>query len=100
MKPLVPKEADVVAFISNCGAKSFRLQALEALSANFTVHSYGRCLHNVDTRDPKADVLRRYKFTLAFENSQVMTRPAWSSTLHLLVFFCTKRLSESESPPR
>ncbi len=72
MKPLAPKQEDVAAFISNCGAKSFRLQALEALSANFTVHSYGRCMHNKDTIEPKPDVLQRYRFTLAFENSQVL----------------------------
>ncbi|BDA42419.1 Putative fucosyltransferase-like protein [Coccomyxa sp. Obi] len=70
MKPLVPKQEDVAAFISNCGAKSFRLQALEALSANFSVHSYGRCMRNRDTSEPKPDVLQRYRFTLAFENSQ------------------------------
>lgn len=72
MKPLAPKQADVAAFISNCGARSFRLQGLEALSANLTVHSYGRCLRNMDTKEAKADVLQRYKFTLAFENSQVL----------------------------
>lgn len=71
MKPVVPKTGEVAAFISNCNAKNFRLQALQALSANFSVHSYGACLRNIDTGEPKAEVLRRYKFTVAFENSQV-----------------------------
>ena len=72
MKPLAPKQEDVAAFISNCAAKSFRLQALEALRANLSVHSYGRCMHNKDTSEPKPNVLQRYRFTLAFENSQVL----------------------------
>lgn len=80
MKPLAPKEEDVAAFIPNCGAKSFRLQALEALSANFSVHSYGRCMRNKDTSEPKPDVLQRYRFTLAFENSQVL--PITQSECH------------------
>jgi hypothetical protein len=71
MRPLAEKGADIAAFISNCGAKSFRLKALEMLSNNLTVDSYGRCFNNKATSDPKTDVLTRYKFSLAFENSQV-----------------------------
>ena len=91
MKPLAPKHADVAAFISNCGAKSFRLQALQALSANLTVHSYGRCMRNIDTTESKPDVLQRYKFTLAFENSQVLNKswPAASVPYHeCCTFMC------------
>ena len=64
------KEDIAAAFISNCGAQSFRLKALEGLMANgVTVHSHGRCANNVpDTK--KDDLLPTIKFSLAFENSE------------------------------
>lgn len=49
MAPVQPKTADAVAaaFISNCAARNFRLQALEALErANISIDSYGSCHHN------------------------------------------------------
>lgn len=49
MAPLQQKteKALAAAFISNCGARNFRLQALEALErANISIDSYGRCHHN------------------------------------------------------
>ena len=73
MRPPEAKRHQVAAFISNCRAASFRLAALEQLLANpaLEVHSYGRCAKNADTAEDKAAVLRRYHFSLAFENSQV-----------------------------
>ncbi|CAN4112209.1 unnamed protein product [Withania somnifera] len=72
MAPVQPKTGDALAaaFISNCGARNFRLQALEALErANIRIDSYGSCHHNKDGRVDKVEALKRYKFSLAFENS-------------------------------
>ena len=71
MRPPEAKQEQVAAFISNCRAASFRLAALEQLSGLLDVHSYGRCSRTSDTREDKNVVLRRYHFSLAFENSQV-----------------------------
>jgi len=68
MASLQPKteKALAAAFISNCGAHNFRLQALEQLQKlNVPVDSYGGCHRNRDGRE----ALKRYKFSLAFENS-------------------------------
>lgn len=49
MAPVKPKTENALAaaFISNCGARNFRLQALEALErANIRIDSYGSCHHN------------------------------------------------------
>lgn len=55
---------------SNCGAKSFRLLALQALEAhNVTVHSHGRCANNQPDIH-KDTILPTIKFSLAFENSE------------------------------
>lgn len=51
MAPVQPKTetALAAAFISNCGARNFRLQALEALeSAKIKIDSYGGCHRNRD----------------------------------------------------
>uniref|UniRef100_A0A804LPJ6 Fucosyltransferase n=1 Tax=Zea mays TaxID=4577 RepID=A0A804LPJ6_MAIZE len=67
--PVPPKteEALAAAFISNCCARNFRLQALEMLeNLDVKIDSYGGCHRN---RDGKVDTLKRYKFSLAFENS-------------------------------
>ncbi|KAM7479187.1 hypothetical protein LguiA_027400 [Lonicera macranthoides] len=72
MAPLQPKTetAQAAAFISNCAARNFRLQALEALEkSNIKIDSYGGCHRNRDGRVEKVDTLKRYKFSLAFENS-------------------------------
>ncbi|KAI8027024.1 Glycoprotein 3-alpha-L-fucosyltransferase A [Camellia lanceoleosa] len=72
MAPLEPKteKALAAAFISNCGARNFRLQALEALEkADIKIDSYGNCHRNRDGRVEKVQALKRYKFSLAFENS-------------------------------
>ncbi|KAK4284603.1 hypothetical protein QN277_001410 [Acacia crassicarpa] len=72
MGPVQPKTeaALAAAFISNCGARNFRLQALEALEkANIKIDSYGGCHRNRDGRVDKVETLKRYRFSLAFENS-------------------------------
>ncbi|KAF7810969.1 glycoprotein 3-alpha-L-fucosyltransferase A [Senna tora] len=73
MGPVQPKTegALAAAFISNCGARNFRLQALEALEkADIKIDSYGGCHRNRDGRAvDKVEALKRYKFSLAFENS-------------------------------
>lgn len=72
MAPVPPKteEALAAAFISNCGARNFRLQALEMLEKlDIKIDSYGACHRNRDGKVDKVDTLKRYKFSLAFENS-------------------------------
>ncbi|XP_022149271.1 glycoprotein 3-alpha-L-fucosyltransferase A isoform X2 [Momordica charantia] len=73
MAPVTAKSESALAaaFISNCGARNFRLEALEALEKlNVTIHSYGACHRNRDgSRVDKVKTLKRYKFSLAFENS-------------------------------
>jgi hypothetical protein len=79
-------QASVAAFISNCGAASPRLELLEELQKYIKVDSYGKCSHNRDVPDhwelekdlsrgfltQKNRILqRRYKFLLAFENSEI-----------------------------
>lgn len=71
MRPPEPKQEAAAAFISNCNSRSFRLAALEQLSELLPVHSFGLCLRSNQTQERKVDVLRRYHFALAFENSQV-----------------------------
>ncbi|GJX74945.1 putative fucosyltransferase-like protein, partial [Tanacetum coccineum] len=72
MAPVQPKteKALAAAFISNCAARNFRLQALEGLEkANVKIDSYGGCHRNRDGNVNKVEALKRYKFSLAFENS-------------------------------
>ncbi|EOX98263.1 hypothetical protein QUC31_015259 [Theobroma cacao] len=72
MAPVMPKTetALAAAFISNCGARNFRLEALVGLEkANIKIDSYGGCHRNHDGRVDKVEALKRYKFSLAFENS-------------------------------
>ncbi|KAL5229517.1 hypothetical protein ABZP36_028293 [Zizania latifolia] len=72
MAPVPPKteEALAAAFISNCGARNFRLQALEMLEKlDVKIDSYGSCHRNRDDKVDKVETLKRYKFSLAFENS-------------------------------
>ncbi|XP_042479551.1 glycoprotein 3-alpha-L-fucosyltransferase A-like isoform X2 [Macadamia integrifolia] len=64
------EKALAAAFISNCAARNFRLQALEALEkSNIKIDSYGGCHRNRDGRVDKVETLKHYKFSLAFENS-------------------------------
>lgn len=56
MAPVQPKNESALAaaFISNCGARNFRLQALEALEReNIKIDSYGGCHRNRDGRGMK-----------------------------------------------
>ncbi|KAG9137051.1 hypothetical protein Leryth_019001 [Lithospermum erythrorhizon] len=72
MAPVPPKTQNALAaaFISNCGARNFRLQALEALErAKINIDSYGSCHRNRDGKVDKVETLKHYKFSLAFENS-------------------------------
>ncbi|KAJ4745252.1 3-alpha-L-fucosyltransferase [Rhynchospora pubera] len=72
MAPVQPKteEALAAAFISNCGARNFRLQALEMLEqSGIKIDSYGGCHNNRNGNVDKVETLKRYKFSLAFENS-------------------------------
>nr|XP_043622801.1 glycoprotein 3-alpha-L-fucosyltransferase A [Erigeron canadensis] len=72
MAPVQPKteKALAAAFISNCAARNFRLQALEGLEkSNIKIDSYGGCHRNRNGNVNKVEALKRYKFSLAFENS-------------------------------
>ncbi|BBN09342.1 hypothetical protein MPTK1_4g19010 [Marchantia polymorpha subsp. ruderalis] len=76
--------AYAAAFISNCGAHNFRLEALEGLKAQgVRIDSYGQCLRTREGRGVnKLQTLRRYKFSLAFENSNeddYVTEKFWQS---------------------
>jgi len=90
--PLEEKGKDgrglVVTFISNCNASNDRIKILKELMKYVKVDSYGKCVHNKDIyEDDKVDfskeklslyrsknhvektyIIRKYKFTLAFEN--------------------------------
>lgn len=79
-------QACVAAFISNCGASTPRLEILRELQKHIRVDSFGTCAHNKDIPDhwsaeekdlsrgvlmQKVRILkRRYKFLLAFENTE------------------------------
>jgi len=77
-------EALAVMFISNCGDLTGRLEVASALmQAGITIHSYGRCLNNrqvsdatfvqgefATTHNEKSEIIRYYKFVLAFENTE------------------------------
>ncbi|GJP46431.1 hypothetical protein CLOM_g5718, partial [Closterium sp. NIES-68] len=69
MRPAVNKTAMAAAFISNCHANNFRLEALKELGRHMEVHSYGRCLNNKRSERDKLPVLARHRFSLAFENT-------------------------------
>ncbi|KAA3468057.1 glycoprotein 3-alpha-L-fucosyltransferase A-like [Gossypium australe] len=72
MAPVIPKseKALAAAFISNCIATNFRLEALMELEKeNIKIDSYGLCHRNRDGGVDKVEILKRYKFSLAFENS-------------------------------
>eukprot|EP00271_Cylindrocystis_brebissonii_P008743 TRINITY_DN23230_c0_g1_i1.p1 TRINITY_DN23230_c0_g1~~TRINITY_DN23230_c0_g1_i1.p1 ORF type:complete len:709 (-),score=139.74 TRINITY_DN23230_c0_g1_i1:229-2355(-) len=85
MKPIPPKDAGpaaAVAFISNCNAQNFRLDAVDALMKSFGVDSYGRCATNMPHAQDKLKTIMRYPFCLAFENSceyDYVTEKFWQS---------------------
>ena len=60
MAPVPPKteEALAAAFISNCGARNFRLQALEMLeNLDVKIDSYGSCHRNRDGKGTPSSML-------------------------------------------
>jgi hypothetical protein len=65
-------------FISNCFANNDRLEFLDELMEHMKIDSFGMCSHNKEVYDEdegdsawntKLNTIRKYKFTLAFENS-------------------------------
>lgn len=67
------EKAAAAAFISNCGAKSPRLKVLEYfIQHGVPIDSFGKCAHNKEEggKRDKMGLLRRYRFALAFENSE------------------------------
>lgn len=74
--PPAPKvePAPAVLFISNAGERSGRTEYARELMRHLAVDSYGRCLRNRTLAEDRGhttlrEVIRRYRFTLAFENS-------------------------------
>jgi hypothetical protein len=68
------EDAPAVYFASNCRDLSGRQEYVRELMRHLAVDSYGRCLRNRvlerdEGRRTKLDVIARYRFTLAFENS-------------------------------
>jgi hypothetical protein len=85
MEPLQPKPARgavfIAAFISNCGASNHRLEYLQEMMKHVQVDSYGACANNKHGGEKgskggwfksKLELLRKYKFTLAFENGNII----------------------------
>lgn len=78
-KPPVPfkeKTGLAAAFISNCGAVNGRTQFVKELMKHMEVDSYGGCMNNKKVAAQtgnkiltKMEVIKNYKFTFAFENS-------------------------------
>jgi len=83
-KPLPTKEKGkdgrglAAAFISNCFARNERLEYLRELMKYTKIDSFGMCEHNKEVYEEdddqtswntKMNTIRKYKFTLAFENS-------------------------------
>ena len=67
-----PESAMASSFISNCGASSFRMRAIDLLREhNITIEQYGNCgnTRKADEND-KLNAISRHVFTLAFENSE------------------------------
>ncbi|OHT03800.1 hypothetical protein TRFO_01480 [Tritrichomonas foetus] len=76
--PLENKTGFIAAFISNCDDNNNRMKYVEEMGKYVKIDSYGFCQHNTEIpehyRSPmlhveKMNVLRDYKFTIAFENS-------------------------------
>lgn len=73
LEPVAPREL-VASFISSRIDRSGRLRWQRELGRHLPLHCYGRVgrnrrLESDDWRPTKIDLLRRYDFTLAFENS-------------------------------
>jgi hypothetical protein len=72
------KDVFIAAFMSNCAARNNRDKIVGHLEKHVKVHNYGSCRNNIELPPlqkgqgwvgQKLEVLRKYKFTLAFENS-------------------------------
>lgn len=72
------RDVFITAFISNCFALNNRLIYMIQLMEYVNVHSYGKCEKNVELPSlspgqgwvgQKSEIISKYKFTLAFENS-------------------------------
>ncbi len=70
----------ITGFMSNCIAINYRDEVVQELQQYVPVHNYGSCDRNAKLPPlekgqgwvgQKLDVIRKYKFTLAFENSNV-----------------------------
>ena len=75
-RPVQPKTADglVAFFARNAKSRWGRTAYIAELMKHVDVHAYGPCLQNRKLQDDrgaetKRDVISRYKFTIAFENS-------------------------------
>lgn len=85
MAPVQKKGQDLMAaaFISNCAAHNFRLEALEELRKfRVSVDSFGKCHRNRDAAGNKLETIKQYMFSLAFENSNeedYVTEKFWQS---------------------
>ena len=74
MKPPHPKQADVCMLISSTVNQSRRLEYLLELMKWIPIDSYGRWQNNCTLPDDKGylsklEVIRKYRFTIAFENA-------------------------------
>eukprot|EP00761_Pharyngomonas_kirbyi_P012338 gb/GECH01012365.1/.p1 GENE.gb/GECH01012365.1/~~gb/GECH01012365.1/.p1 ORF type:complete len:439 (+),score=90.72 gb/GECH01012365.1/:1-1317(+) len=81
--PVQPKTASapVAMFISNCRSKNGRMDYIRELMKYVPIHSYGRCMKNKTPEGKfatmknkwkqKIKIAETYKFTIAFENSNV-----------------------------
>jgi len=75
VEPLGPLEkkrkVPVVWIASNCGASNGRQYYIKELMKYIEIDSYGKCLNNKEyPKDvPTDDIIKEYKFYLAFENS-------------------------------
>jgi hypothetical protein len=88
MEPVQPKppkddsQAYIAALISNCGASNGRNEYMQELMKYVKIDSYGACMNNKKGPDGKGgsmgwfrgklELIRKYKFTMAMENSNVL----------------------------
>ena len=80
------KTSQVVWFVSNCGARNNRLEYAEQLGQHIAVDIYGDCgtKHCARNNPDCGNILRQYKFYLAFENSNCadyITEKFWLQAL-------------------
>ena len=81
------KTGQVVWLVSNCNAKNNRLEFGQELGQHISVDIYGACGDKVcEKNNPDCGkIIRKYKFYLAFENSNCVdyiTEKFWLQALH------------------